>query len=70
LTISLPGKRSRNGAFCSIALNPSLNHSLKYVDWKMPMSTCPSLKTSLSKSSSEYFSKCSSVQCVSGGPSD
>ena len=68
--MSLPGKRSRSAAFCSMSLKPAAYHSFRYVDWKIAMSTCPSVKTSFSKSSTEYFWKCSIVQCVSGGPSD
>ena len=51
-----------------MSLKPFVYHSFRYVDWKTAMSTWPSVKTSFSKSSTEYFWKCSSVQCVSGGP--
>src|SRR3954462_9878985 len=66
--MSLPGKRSSSAALCSMSLKPSVYHSFRYVDWKTAVSTCPSTKTSFSKSSTEYFWKCSIVQCVSAGP--
>ena len=50
-------------------LKPRVYHSLRYVGWKIAMSTWPSRKTSFSKSSSEYFWNFSSGQWVSGGPS-
>ena len=52
-----------------MSLKPFVYHSFRYVDWNTAWSTPPSTKTSFSKSSTEYFWKCSSVQCVSAGPS-
>src|SRR5262249_14095016 len=68
LTISLAGKRSSSAALWSMSLNPVVYHSFRYVDWNTALSTCPFVNTSFSKSSTEYFWKCSSVQCVSAGP--
>ena len=51
-----------------MSLKPFVYHSFRYVDWKTALSTPPSLKTSFSKSSTEYFWNFSSVQCVSAGP--
>src|SRR3954465_9025176 len=68
LTISLPGKRSSSAALWSMSLTPVVYHSFRYVDWNTALSTWPSVNTSFSKSSIEYFWKCSSDQCVSAGP--
>ena len=51
-----------------MSLKPFVYHSFRYVDWKTALSTSPSMKTSFSKSSTEYFWNFSSVQCVSAGP--
>src|SRR3954452_22167816 len=60
-------KRSSSAAFWSMSLNPFVYHSFRYVDWSTALST-PAPKTSFSKSSTEYFWKCSMDQCVSAGP--
>jgi hypothetical protein len=67
--MSLSPNRSSSDAFWSMSLNPFVYQSFRYVDWSTALSTPPSWKTSFSKSSAEYFWKCSSVQCVSAGPS-
>ena len=68
LAIRRSGYFSTSSAFFSSVLKPSVYHSFRYVDWKMPTSTQPSSKTSLTKSSSEYFWNFSIGQCVSSGP--
>ena len=66
--MNLPGCFFPISALRSVVLKPSVYHSFRFVGWKMATSTCPSSKTSFIRSSSEYFWKCSIVQCVSGGP--
>src|SRR4051795_5091491 len=68
LRISLSPKRSSSAAFWSMSLNPFVYHSFRYVDCSTALST-PAPNTSFSKSSTEYFWKCSIDQCVSAGPS-
>ena len=39
LTINRSGSAPATSAFCSMVLKPFVYHSLRYVDWKMALST-------------------------------
>jgi len=65
--MNLPGCLAPRAALRSVVLKPSVNHSVRYVGWKIATSTYPTSKTSLIRSSSEYFWNFSIGQWVSAG---